>query len=120
MRYFVSAVVEAFDLKHLHHSVYLTCSLICSCTAMKFKMFDILFSSHCNMFVCLIGLDSMQTLWQTCWTSGVCSEHDFFENPAFFTEETMSKTSAGWDESSATSSLLTIHPPLTFSTQRML
>lgn len=62
----------------------------------------------------------MLTLWQTCSTSGGSSERGSSENPAFSTEETTSKTSAGSDGSSATSSLWTIHLLLTFSTQKML
>lgn len=72
------------------------------------------------VYVCVLGLDSMLTLWRTCWTSGGSFERGSSENPAFSTEETTSKTSAGSDGSSATSSLSTIHLLLTFSTQKML
>lgn len=75
---------------------------------------------HSTWTCFLFDLGSTQILWQTCWTSGGCSERDSSENPAFFTEGTMLKTSADWDENSATSSLLTIHLPLTFSTQKTL
>lgn len=68
----------------------------------------------------VLGLPSMLTLWQTCSTSGGSLERGSSENPAFSTEGTMSKTSAGSDGSSATSSLSTIRLLLTFSTPKML
>lgn len=50
------------------------------------------------------GSISMLTLWQTCWTSGGCFAPGSSGNPVFSTEETTSKTSAGWAESSVKSS----------------
>lgn len=52
------------------------------------------------VFVCLF---STPTLWRTCWTSGGCSAPGSSGNRVFSTEETTSKTSAGWAESSAKS-----------------
>lgn len=53
----------------------------------------------------LLGLVSMLTPWQTCWTSGGCFALGSSGNHAFSTEEITSKTSAGWAESSEKSLL---------------